>query len=223
MKKKESGETEINNSLLRKTLERNPFLVPDNYFSALKEEIEFKKKIAELGDPSFIVPTTYQKTLKQDILTKISENELSTFIAKENPALAPDYFEDLQERILSKTSKATPYERVETHKEAKESLRETSRKRLGIYKWIPYMAAASIAVAIALFTIFDGSVTSNETSGNSFVQVEKIPTDEIIDYLAFYTEAGDLLYLSEQLNDRSLDITDNISTQEIEAYLEYSL
>jgi hypothetical protein len=32
-----------------------------------------------------------------------------------------------------------------------------------------------------------------------------------------------LQYLSEHLNDRSTNITDNIPSQEIEAYLEYGL
>lgn len=223
MKKKESDETQINNPLSRKNLERNPFLVPDNYFSSLKEEIKLKKRISELGEPSFVVPPTYQKTLRQDILSEISENKLKTLVATKNPLVSSGYFEDLQEKILSKTIRVDNDDANERHKEFKKPIPRTPSRYLGIRKWAPYVAAASITIAIALFAILDDVKISEGRNMNYSAQVEEISTEEIINYLAYYTEAGDLQYLSEQLNDRSTNITDNISSQEIEAYLEYGL
>lgn len=223
MKKKESDETQINNPLLRKSLERNPFLVPEDYFSTLREEIILKKRIVKLGEPSFVVSPTYQKALRQDILTKISENELKTLVPTKNPAVPPGYFEDLQKRILNRTTKVDIDGNDESYEEHDKTIQGKPSRRLGIRKWIPYVAAASITIAVALFTILEGVKLPNGNSLDYFAQVEEIPTEEIINYLAFYTEAGDLQYLSEQLNDRSTNITNNIPSQEIEAYLEYGL
>lgn len=223
MKKKESDEIQINNPLLRKSLERNPFLVPEDYFSMLKEEIMLKMRISELGEDAFVVPSTYQKTLRQDILSKISENKLKTLIPAKKPAVPSGYFEDLQERILSKTTRVNVDGSDKNHKESKKPVQNTPIRRLGVRKWMSYVAAASITIAIALFAILDGVKIPNGGNIGYSAQVEGIPTEEIINYLAYYSEAGDLQYLSEQLKDRSTNITDNIPSQEIEAYLEYGL
>ncbi len=221
MKKKESDEIQINNPLLKKSLERNPFLVPEDYFSILKDETILKKRISELGNSSLILPAKYHKSLKQDILSKISEIELKTVFPTKNPAVPAGYFEDLQKRILSKTTRVDNDDANESLKETETAVQETTSRRLGIRKLIPYAAAASIA--IALFAILDNVRIPSEKNIDYSAQVEEIPTEEIINYLAYYTEASDLLHLSEQLNDRSKAITDNIPSQEIEAFLEYSL
>jgi hypothetical protein len=223
MKKKEFDEIQINNPLLRKSLERSPFLVPEGYFSTLKDEIKLKKRISELGESSFILPSAYHETLRQDILSKISENELKKLIPSKNPAVPSGYFEDLQERILSKFTKADTNDVDKGLKEPKKPIQKTPIRRLGIRKWMPYVAAASITIAIALFAILDGVKIPNGGNVGYSAQVKEIPTEEIINYLAYYSEAGDSQYLSEHLNDRSTNITDNIPSQEIEAYLEYGL
>ena len=223
MKKKEFDDIQINNPLLRKSLERSPFLVPEDYFSTLKDEIKLKKRISELGESSFILPSAYHETLRQDILSKISENELKKLIPTKKPAVPSGYFEDLQERILSKTTKSDINDADKSQKELKRFIPKTTTRRLGVRKWIPYMAAASITIAIALFAILDGVKTPNGRDTGYSAKMEEIPTEEIINYLAYYSEAGDLQYLSEHLNDRSTKITDNIPSQEIEAYLEYDL
>ena len=225
MRKKESSGAQINNPLLRKSLERNPFSVPEDYFLKLKEEITLKKRISELGESSFIVPPTYQKTVRQDILLKIRENELRALFPIKKPAIPSAYFEDLQKRILNKTTRVDvdASENYRSHQNRKQVIQGKTSPNLGIRKLIPYMAAASITIAVAFFAILDGVKLPNGRDLDYFAQVEEIPTEEIITYLAHYTEAGDLQYLSEQLQDRSTNITDQIPSQEIEAYLEYGL
>jgi hypothetical protein len=219
MKKKETGESEINNILLREALKGNPFLVPEDYFSTLKKEIILKKNISMLGESSFIVPQNYQKNLSQDILSKISEERLKEFIPTHKPSLPIAYFDDLQKRILSKTIKA---DEDDTIFPKKESIVKPI-KRLGVRKWISYVAAASITIAIGLFAILEGVKLTTDQNSNYNTQINKVPTDEIIGYLAYYSEPGDLQYLSEQLNDVSVNFTEDLSSQEIEAYLEYGL
>lgn len=219
MKKQDMDDKHINDPLSMEALKRNPFLVPESYFSTLQQEIQLRKRISELGESSFITPEDYQDHLRQDILSKVSEQKLKEQIPNSMSGVPAGYFNDLQKRILSQTV---------GNKIEQEQYNEPSQgkpvKRLGIRKWIPYAAAASITVAIGLFAILDGVKTSQHKQATDyFAQIETVPTDEIINYLASYTEPGDLQHLSEQLQDRTGDLADDLSAQEIEAYLEYSL
>jgi hypothetical protein len=223
--KKEIDDIQINNLILRETLKGNPFLVPDDYFSILREEIIFKKNISKLGESSFIVPQDYQKNLNQDILSKISEERIKEFLPAHEPAVPTGYFNDLQARIINKTIRANEVDMPFTidSELIENEIIDSPIKRLRFRKWLPYAVAASVAIILGLFTILDGEISTNDQTINYSAQIDSVPTDEIISYLAYYSEAGDLLYLSEQLNDLSVDITENLSSQEIEAYLEYGI
>ncbi|HLT42581.1 MAG TPA: hypothetical protein VKZ95_07735 [Sphingobacteriaceae bacterium] len=225
MKKREIDDIQINDPLLKETLKGNPFLVPKDYFSTLRDETILKKNISTLGETSFIVPQDYQKNLTQDILSKISEEKIKEFLPASESALPPAYFNDLQKRILSKTVGASEDD-VVVDKGTKEIAEQETNKpvrRLGIPRWASYAAAASIAVLISLFVILDGDKLTTGQNINPSAHISSVPTDEIISYLSYYSEAGDLLYLSDQFDDLSVDLTEDFSSQDIEAYLEYGI
>lgn len=223
--KKQNTETKlINDPLLIEALKRNPFSVPEGYFSTLQDEIRFKKSISELGGSSFIVPKYYQDNLRQDILSNISEQKLKEQIPPTTPSVPVGYFNDLQSRILSKTLGNDNKNWSASATSNQDSIVEKPIRRLGLRKWLPYAAAASLMIVMGLFAILDGvKIPQNRQDIGYSAQIESISTDEIINYLANNTETGDLQYLSDQLEDRTGDIADDLSAQEIEAYLEYSL
>jgi hypothetical protein len=213
MKKKTQTDNQVNDLFLGETLKGNPFLVPEDYFSTLKNEITLKRNISELGQTSFIVPEDYQRNLTQNILSQINENNLKNFIPDANPVVPVGYFDDLTVRILNKTTQKNEISQKAIDKEP--------ITRLGMRKWIPYVAAASIAAIIGLFAILEGIKTQQDI--NYSTQIDIVPTDDIINYLAFYTEVGDLEYISGQIQDQSNPFIDGISSEEIETYLEYGL
>jgi hypothetical protein len=144
-------------------------------------------------------------------------------IARDSKLSVPEgYFEDLQLKILSKTRKYN----VESELFDQNPLDTVDGKpirRLGIYKWMPHIAAA-IAIVIGLFTILEGEKMTAEPSPTNYsAQIQSVPTDEIINYLAYYSEIGDIEYISEQIQDQSNNFIEGLSSQEIETYLEYIL
>ncbi len=215
MKKKTQTDNQVNDLFLGETLKGNPFLVPEDYFSTLKKEITLKRNISELGQTSFIVPEDYQRNLTQNILLQISENNLKNFIPDANPVVPVGYFDDLTVRILNKTTR--------NNEISQKAIDEKPIARLGIRKWIPYVAAASIATVIGLFAILEGVKVATQQDINYSTQINIVPTDDIISYLAFYTEVGDLEYISGQIQDQSNPFIDGIPSEEIETYLEYGL
>ncbi len=219
MNKQDINNKHINDPLLMEALERNPFLVPEDYFVTLQEEILLKKRISELGDASILTPEGYQDALHQDILAGVSEQKLKRAISNPVSDVPAAYFNDLQKRILSQTVGKKVEEEVVV-----EPVQKTPIRRLGIRKWIPYASAAAITIAISVFAIIEGSKTSQHKKATDYAtKIEVISSGEIINYLASYSESGDLQHLSNQLQDRTNDIVNDLSEQEIEAYLEYSL
>ena len=219
MDKQDKKNTHLNDPLLMETLKGNPFVVPEDYFVTLQKEILLKKRISQFGDDSFIIPENYQDALRQDILAGVSEQKLKERLPVSMSDVPADYFNDLQKRILSQTVGKKAEKEISV-----EPLQKTPVKRLGIRKWMPYAAAAAITVAISVFAIIEGVKTSQHKIATDYTaKIEIVSTDEIINYLASYSESGDLQHLSNQLQDRTFDIVDDLSEQEIEAYLEYSL
>ena len=222
MQKKETDMDQFHDSILRKTLEKNPFLVPEGYFSTLQKDTIFKKNLSALGPTSFITPLDYQKSLTQDILSTIGENKIRELSPDAKFTVPEGYFEDLQIKILSKTTKNNGESELFIPKPL-DTNHDKPIRRLGIYRWMPYVAAA-IAIIISLFTILErNSLTTDSDPINYSAQIQSVPTDEIINYLAYYSEIGDLEYISEQIQDQSPNFIEGLSSQEIETYLEYSL
>lgn len=220
MRKENETDKLINDPLLSQALKGKPFLLPEEYFVNLKNEILLKKRISEMGDTSFITPKNYKDDLRQSILSKVAEQNIKSAVNSSEPKLSSQYLEDLQQRILNKTI------HLKENSSLKKTANQTPLKRirkLGGQRWATYAAAASIFLTVGIFAILENKKDVTEINpNNTTVQVESLQTDDIIHYLSYYSEAGDLEYLSEQL-DGSESSTEYISTQEIQSYLEYSL
>jgi len=208
MKKIDQNGNQNKEGLLQKGFRENPFSVPEGYFSALKQATLLRKKVIDTAESSFLVPPGYHDSLKTAILTKVAEEKLRAVLETDTLPVPEGYFNNLQQRILQQTS------------QVKEVL---PIKRQPTHSWFSYAAAACIALAIGVFSVMQWDTIGYPITENEQAKIETLPTQEIISYLSFYSEPEDLFYLSEQLPAISSDFTDDLSTEEIEAYLENSI
>ncbi len=195
--------------IFERELLENPFSVPEGYFQKLEKQILLRKTVIDTAESSFLVPPNYQDSLTTAILSGVSETKLKAVLETEELTLPKGYFDDLQNRILDRTSRldtVVPFQ-----------------KRKPTHHWFSYVAAASIALAIGVFAILQGDNFGYKPVTSKNASIDNLPTQEIISYLAYYTEPEDLLYLSEQLPAVSTNFADDLSSDEIEAYLENSI
>jgi len=207
MKNLDENENRKNEDGLTPNLQANPFSIPKDYFQTLKKEILFNTQLTKLSESTFSTSSDYQAQLTNDILAKVSEEKLKSSVPEDGFAVPDGYFEKLQNEIFKQTVNQP---RIVPLKKTKTS-------------WIFYTAAACLALAVSLFAFFSLNTSTNNTVANEHMNIDILPTEEIINYLAFYSETGDLITLSDQLSENSVNFTDSFSSDEIEAYLENSI
>jgi len=201
-----TDENKNNEGGLSPELRKNPFSVPDSYFSTLKNNTLFSKSIHTLSDSVFSTPADYQTQLTNSIIERVEEEKLKARINEDGFIVPNGYFHNLQKEIISQTVSEPKVISIKKSKTA----------------WMSYAAAACIAILISLFALFPQK--SNENSiANMSSGIDALPTEEIIDYLAFYSETGDLTTLSNQLSEEPAIFTNSFSSDEIESYLENSI
>lgn len=214
MRKLRNSENQDQNLLNNPKLQENPFSVPKDYFHDLTSSIIRKKNIIESTDEAWSVPPNYQEELMNDILLKVSEEKLKSKINTDGFTVPANYFNQLQSSILDKTSK----------EEILNDGQIVPFKRSQYRSWIKYVSAACITLAISAVAFFQLNEQEPEPETTQAEDIiNEIPADEIISYLAFYSETGDYLILSEELSEESDDFEDSFSTEEIESYLENSI
>ena len=191
-------------------LRENPFSVPEGYFHNLTKDIIQRKNIVGNTKNALLTPVDFQAKLTTDILMRVSEEKLKATITGDGFTVPKEYFEQLQSAILEKTYQNDP--------------KIISMPKSRPSSWIRYASAACIAVAASIFAFFQ---LDKEKAEPHTVQVEniidEIPADEIISYLAFYSETGDYIVLSDELSKESTAIKASFSSEEIESYLENSI
>ena len=155
----------------------------------------------------FTTPSNYQEELTNDILAKVSEAKLKAVISKDGFSVPNGYFADLQANIKKQT--------IDKGKIIK--LRKTRTT------WLSYAAAACVILAASTFALFAPTPSDQNTVAYEQANIDVVPTEEIISYLAFYSETGDLNELVDQLPENPLNISDSFSSEEIQLYLENSI
>src|SRR5690606_4725428 len=213
MRKLRNSENNGHDLLNNLKSEENLFSVPENYFSNLTNDILQRKNIIDSTQKALSIPENYHKELTDDILMRVREEELKQKVSKDGFSVPAQYFKQLESAILEKTSTKDT-----------QIISLPKPRRLS---WLKYMSAASIALVVSLFVFFQLTERKVEPT-NAQVDniIDEIPADEIISYLAFYSETGDYIKLSEELErleEQSDDFEDSFSSEEIESYLENSI
>ncbi|WP_118194221.1 hypothetical protein [Albibacterium indicum] len=211
---KELRNSEYNNQdfLNDLKLQENPFSVPKNYFTNLSKDILQRKDIIDSTQKTLLTPENYQVELTNDILLKVSEEKLKSKVPRDGFTVPPSYFDNFRASILDEISKEGQIR----------SLPKPEK-----LPWARYAAAASIALVVSVVAFFQLSEKEVEPAAAQVENIiDEIPADEIISYLAFYSETSDYIKLSEeleQLEEESDDFKDSFSSEEIESYLENSI
>jgi len=207
MKNSGTDENKNNEGGLSPELRKNAFSVPDNYFSTLKNNILLNTSIHTLSDSVFSTPADYQTKLTNSIIERVEEEKLRARVNEEGFIVPTGYFDILQKEIISQTVSEPKIIPI---------------KKLRI-AWMPYAAAACLAIVISFFALFPQTQSNENKIAKMSSGIDDLPTEEIIDYLAFYSETGDLTALSNQLSEESANFTNSFSSDEIESYLENSI
>lgn len=184
MNKEENMEREMDDSFLDKKFKANPFIVPDNYFNNLEEQILAISKIPFRDNKEdFKAPDGYFENLDTKIFSQVSLEKIS----KENDFKVPTlYFEKLSTNILEKVKKPAKVVR---------------------FSFMKYAAAASLLISITF-----GAYLYNLNNQTITKKLANIPDQEIADYLKLYTDANDVSLIIESTDDISL-IEENLNRQ----------
>ncbi|MFD2161083.1 hypothetical protein ACFSJU_01670 [Paradesertivirga mongoliensis] len=187
----------------------NPFTVPESYFAEMEEHLRRRVGITAFDNSEnlFTVPAGYFEELEDNItsavkLESIKNDHGAIFTLPER------YFDSLEERIKSRIQP---------------EITESEKPRIrGIFSTWPAYAAAACITAIISFGLYFNLRSNNNTIET---EIAALPTDEIIDYLQLYSDAGDAAVILENIEDESAlsQISSDISEQEIEQYLKLNL
>lgn len=185
-----------------KHLKRNVFTVPEDYFKTSRKKLLMQAKIMQQGEDVFQIPDNYPAALSERIMARVGTLSDEQSLPKSDGFSVPDdYFETLSDRIADQC-KDTPVQALKKP-----------------FTWIQYAVAACLLVGISLFTWIRLNPSDTQET-NTIVHINEVDTDDIIEYLAMYSEPGDMEYLSDQLDEDSQEMTDAFSSEDIEAYLE---
>lgn len=181
----------------------NPFTVPTGYFEGLEERILFHSRLNVSENAGFQVPKHYFDQLEQDILARVSEDQLKEKVDADGFVIPEGYFEGLSGRVMAQV--------------APEQKHETVIRKLFRTSNLRYAAAACILIA-SMFMVKEDLFQSQLT-------LEDIPDQELIQYLQVYGGTQDGFVLREYASEVGgfSDFGDDLSDADIEWYLENTL
>lgn len=197
------------------------FEVPDDYFESAENQILAKISENSLRDTigqdaGFTTPHDYFEKSLDEIEAKITTEKWLIEIGKDHFTVPVGYFDQLNERILSKTNSTS----------SQQGQIITLPKRTS---WKKY-AVAAVALIIGTGAYFGFQETNSEQQTQQFasteVNLENISDEEILNYLVQVSEGQDLIQLTKFASDTKEDnvqLDSDIDNKEIEEYLNYML
>jgi|GEM_PF-1013474 len=186
----------------------NPFFVPSGYFEKMADQIQSQITVNQFDTNNTIleIPENYFNKLEDQIFSAIKLEQLKETTASEIFTVPESYFNILEEKITSKIHTGN-------------GNNSQSKVKAIFSTWITYAAAACIMAFIGV------GIYLNTKSSDIESQFSQLPSDDIINYLQLYSDAGDAPIILESLdNEIELsDINSKISDQDIIKYLELNL
>jgi len=187
---------------------KNPFSVPDEYFSNLKDHITSRCLIEDArfnNEEEFSVPAGYFESLIDQTESRISEQAIRDLAPTSGFIIPEGYFNTLPQRILASAAGAS---------KPAEAIVKPIRSN-----WLKYAAAACLTAILGSVLIFSNREDSFESG------LSRIPDQEIINYLQIHSDVGDTPMILESLgqNVNLTDISSDISDDELEEYISTTL
>jgi len=210
---------------LKETIVSDGFAIPSDYNQSLENSIFARiaeQKLKETNSTDgFTIAAGYEETLESAILARIAEEELKESIVEPGFGLPQHYFETLSDRIINA---------VQEPEKSNTPIHQIGRPK----KWYArYAVAASFAAMLSIggywgYQYQQQNATPVETVAEEQLSqhLSEIPKQEIINYLAASASGDDMIYMSQYTDETNLPTTgfgSNISKQEIEDYLNYTL
>ncbi|WP_223581084.1 hypothetical protein [Sphingobacterium sp. GVS05A] len=212
---------------LKEAISTDGFDLPVNYHADLEETIFARIAEAELKEvistDGFDLPVNYHADLEETIFARIAEEKLKDTVPATGFDLPPHYFDTLSDKIIGAIQ------------DIKEERGSTPIRRLGKpKKWYTrYAVAASFTAMLGLGGYWGYQFQQQNTIAQDNVAEEQlsqhlseIPKQEIINYLSASASGDDIIYMSQYTDETNLPTKGfgtNISKQEIEDYLNYTL
>jgi len=215
----------ISEDKLKETIVSDGFILPTDYNQTLENSIfariaeqELKAAIPTDG---FTVPVGYEEALESTIFAHITAEQLKETIVEPGFDIPQHYFETLSDRII---------DTVQEHEKDNTPIYQISRRK----KWyVRYAVAASFAAMLSIggywgyqYQQQDATLGEGVAEEQLSQHLSEIPKQEIINYLAASASGDDMIYMSQYTDEANLPtkgVGSNISKQEIEDYLNYTL
>ncbi|WP_343564346.1 hypothetical protein [Sphingobacterium sp.] len=217
----------ISEENLKEKVPSDGFGIPVDYHTGLEETIFARIAEAELKEhistDGFDLPVDYHANLQDAIFGRVAEEKLKDTIPVTGFDLPPHYFDTLSDRIIRA---------IQDIKEERDS---TPIRSLGKQKkwYTRYAVAASFTAMLGLGGYWgyqyqqDNAVAQDNVAEEQLSQhLSEIPKQEIINYLSASASGDDIIYMSQYTDETNLPTKgfgSNISKQEIEDYLNYTL
>ena len=217
----------ISEENLKEKIQSDGFAVPVDYHTDLGDTIFARVAEAELKEAistdGFDLPVNYHADLEEAIFARIAEEKLKDTVPATGFDLPPHYFDTLSDKIIGAIQ------------DIKEERGSTPIRRLGKpKKWYTrYAVAASFTAMLGLGGYWGYQFQQQNTIAQDNVAEEQlsqhlseIPKQEIINYLSASASGDDIIYMSQYTDETNLPTKGfgtNISKQEIEDYLNYTL
>lgn len=210
---------------LKETIVSDGFTMPSAYNQTLEDSIfarlaeqELKKTVPTDG---FSVPVGYEETVESTIFARIAEEKLKETVVTAGFDVPQHYFETLSDSIINA---------VQVPEKDHTPIHQIG----GPKKWYArYAVAASFATMLSIGGYWGYQYQQQNAAPVETVAEEQlsqhlseIPKQEIINYLAASASGDDMIYMSQYTDEANLPTKgfgSNISKQEIEDYLNYTL
>ncbi len=215
----------ISEDQLKEAIASDGFTIPSDYDQSLENSIFSRiaeEKLKEtISTDGFSVAAGYEETLESAIFARIAEKKIKESIVEPGFDLPQHYFETLSDKIIH-------------------AVREPEKRNTPIHqigrpkKWYArYAVAASFAAMLSIggywgyqYQQQENVPIANVTEEQLSQHLSEIPKQEIINYLAASASGDDMIYMAQYTDEANLPTKgfgSNISQQEIEDYLNYTL
>lgn len=210
---------------LKEMITSDGFTLPSDYSQSLENSIFARITEQKLKETTptdgFSVAAGYEQTLESAIFARIAEEKLKESIVEPGFDLPQYYFETLSDRIINT---------VQEPEKGNTPVHQIGRPK----KWYArYAVAASFAAMLSIGGYWGYQYQQQNTAPVETIAEEQlsqhlseIPKQEIINYLAASASGDDMIYMSQYTDEANLPTKgfgSNISKQEIEDYLNYTL
>lgn len=194
----------------------NPFAVPEGYFEDLAKRSLLRNKLRQDMEDATAVPEGYFDSLKEDILSQVRAEKLKEQVVAPGMTVPEGYFSQLTDKVLASTVQAAKDETAPVPA-------ETPVRRLWTKKWLPYVAASVMALAVSIGFYF-GNNSHSEQPVAVAGTLQAVSDQEIISYLELYAESDYLIYQAADYNAEMGDwLEEDFSEADIEAYFNNTL